>query len=243
MVKLAAVTINSFRSAAELSRAEPAQLKRTIEDLEMQIESYRNVIERQADHIRELEAGLDLEHGEKVGQSIPSSELELKLEQYASAFIELYEAQQDLISEALGNLQQLPATPQARELAGRLRAMPSRLRNARIRKQIDPFLAYAELQELSTEAMHFIWQHPKAASPLKVEVFRAQILLESLHNGVSSLGTQEVIKSLTMVEGRKIDRKQALRAMRLAAKLYPRAGLEQKARRKAILHLMKEADP
>ena len=33
MVKLAAVTINSFRSAAELSRAEPAQLKRIIWDL------------------------------------------------------------------------------------------------------------------------------------------------------------------------------------------------------------------
>ena len=91
--------------------------------------------------------------------------------------------------------------------------------------------------------MHFIWLHPKAAAPLKVEVFRTLILLESLHNGVSRLDTQEVIKSLTMVEGRKIDRKQALRAMRLAAKLYPRAGLEQKARRKAILHLMKEADP
>ena len=110
MVKLAAVTINSFRSAAELSRAEPAQLKRTIRDLEMQIESFRNVIERQADHIRELEAGLGLEHGEKAGQSASSSELELKLEQYAGAFIEFYEAQ-DLISEALGYLQQLPATP------------------------------------------------------------------------------------------------------------------------------------
>ena len=45
--------------------------------------------------------------------SIPSSELE----QYTGAFIELYEAQQDLISEALGNLQQLSATPQAMELA------------------------------------------------------------------------------------------------------------------------------
>ena len=52
MVKLAAVTINSFRGAAELSRAEPAQLKRTIRDLELQSESYRNVIERQADHIQ-----------------------------------------------------------------------------------------------------------------------------------------------------------------------------------------------
>jgi len=243
MVKLAAVTINSFRSAAELSRAEPAQLKRTIRDLELQIESFRNVIERQADHIRELEAGLGLEHGEKAGQSASSSELELKLEQYAGSFIELYEAQQELISEALGYLQQLPATPQARELAGRLRTMPGRLRNARIRKQIDLFQAYAELQELSAKAMRFIWQHPKAAAPLKVEVFRALILLESLHNGVNSLDTQEVIKSLTMVEGRKIDRKQALRAMRQAVKLDPTARLEHKARRKAILHLMKEADP
>ena len=243
MVKLDAVTINSFRSAAELSRTEPAQLKRTIRDLELQIESYRNVIEHQADHIRELEAGLDVEHGEKVGQSAPSSELELKLEQYARAFIELYEAQQDLISEALEYLQQLPATPQARELAGRLRTVPGRLRNARIRKQIDPFQAYAELQELTAEAMRFLWLHPKAAAPLKVEVFRGLILLESLHNGVSSLDTQEVIKSLTMVEGRKIAREQALRAMRQAVKLDPTARLEHKARRKAILHLMKEADP
>ena len=157
--------------------------------------------------------------------------------------MELYETQQALISEALGYLQQLPATPQARELAGRLRTRPGRLRNARIRKQLDPFQAYEELQELSAEAMRFIWQHPKAAAPLKVEVFRALILLESLHNGVGSLDTQEVIKSLTMVEGRKIDRKQALRAMRQAVKLDPSARLEQKARRKAILHLMKEANP
>jgi len=47
--------------------------------------------------------------------------------------------------------------------------------------------------------MRFIWQHPTAAAPLKEEVFRARILLESLHNGVSSLDTQEVIKSLTMM--------------------------------------------
>jgi len=67
------------------------------------------------------------------------------------------EARQDLISEALGYLQQLPATPQAREMAGRLRTKPARLRNARIRKQLDPFQAYAELHELSTEAMRFIW--------------------------------------------------------------------------------------
>ena len=78
---------------------------------------------------------------------------------------------------------------------------------------------------------------------MKAEVFRALILLESLHNGVSSLDTQEVIKSLTMVEGRKIAREQALRAMRQAVKLDPTARLEHKARRKAILHLMKEADP
>jgi len=62
-----------------------------------------------------------------------------------------------------------------------------------------PFKAYAELQKLSAEAMRFIWQHPTAAAPLKVEVFRARILPESLHNGVSSLDAQEVIKSLTMM--------------------------------------------
>ena len=78
---------------------------------------------------------------------------------------------------------------------------------------------------------------------MKVEVFRALILLESLHNGVTSLDIQEVIKSLAMVEGRKIARKQALRAMRQAVKLDPKARLEHKTRRKAILHLVKEADP
>ena len=91
-------------------------------------------------------------------------------------------------------------------------------------------------------AMRFIWQHPRAAEPMKVEVFRARILLESLKNGVKSLDTQEVIKSLTMVESRRIDRKQALRAMRRAANLEPRARLEQRERRKAVLYLVKEAD-
>lgn len=182
-----------------------------------------------------------MKNGEEVRlHAFSGLELELKLEQYASAFIDLYESEEDLISEALSYIQQLPATPQVRELAGRLMVKPGQLRNARIRKQIDPFSAYEELRDLSAEALRFIWQHPKAAEPLKVEVFRAQILLESLHNGVKSLDTQEVIKSLTMIESRKIDRKQALRAMRRAAALDPRARFEQRARRKAILYLTKE---
>jgi hypothetical protein len=240
---LALETINSFRSLEDLRSAEPAQLKRTIWDLEQQIESYRNVIERQAERIQELEATLDLRHGDSVKLPASSSlEMELKLEQYADAFIELYETEEDFSSEVLDYFKQLPATPQTKELAGRLRTFPSQLRNARIRKQIDPFQAYKELRELSAEALRFIWQHPKAAEPLKVEVFRAQILLESLKNGVRSLDTQDVIKSLTMVESHRIDRKQALRAMRRAASLEPLARFEQKARRKAILYLIKEVD-
>ena len=123
-----------------------------------------------------------------------------------------------------------------------MRVLPGRLRSARIRKQIASFQAYKELRELSAEALRFIWQHPRAAEPLMVEVFRAQILLESLKNGVKSLDTQDVIKSLTMVESRRIDRKQALRAMRRAASLEPRARFEQRARRKAILYLVMEED-
>lgn len=236
-------TINSFRNAEDLRSTEPGSLKRTIWDLEQQVESYRNLIERQAEHIQELEAALDLKHGDSV--ELPASsnlELEIKLEQYADAFIELYETEEDLASEVLDYFKQLPATPQTKELAGRLRASPGQLRNARIRKQIDPFQAYKELRELSAQAMRFIWLHPRAAEPMKVEVFRAQILLDSLRNGVKSLDTQDVIKSLTMVEGHKMDRKQALRAMRRAASLDPLARFEQKARRKAILYLIKEAD-
>jgi hypothetical protein len=80
-----------------------------------------------------------------------SFDLEIKLEQYASTLIVLYEAEEDLISEALGYIQKLPATPQAKELAGRLRVKPGQLRNARIRKQIDPFRAYDELRGLSAQ--------------------------------------------------------------------------------------------
>jgi hypothetical protein len=43
-----------------------------------------------------------------------------------------------------------------------------------------------------------------------------------------------------MVESHRIDRKQALRAMRRAASLEPQARFEQKARRKAILYIIKE---
>jgi hypothetical protein len=220
-------------------------LKRTIHSLEQQIESNRILIERQADRVRELEGALDLKEGESIKLPLSSGlelELELKVEQYADAFMELYETEEDLASEVSSYFKQLPATPQAKELAGRLRIFPGQLRSARIRKQIDPFQAYRELRELSAEALRFIWRHPRAAEPLKVEVFRAQILLESLKNGVKSLGTQDVIKSLTMVESRRIDRKQALRAMRRAASLEPRARFEQRVRRKAILYLIKEVD-
>jgi hypothetical protein len=54
-------------------------------------------------------ASLGLKHGEKIRQSTPSFELELKLEHYVGAFIELCEGEQDLLSEALGYSQQTPA--------------------------------------------------------------------------------------------------------------------------------------
>jgi len=243
MVKLSPGTISTFRSCKDLCSSEPAQLRRTIDDLEQQIESNLNFIERQADHIRELERALDFKEGGPVPVPAAGSlEQEIKLEQYSDAFMDLYETEEEYVSEIHGLFKQLPATPQAKELAGRLRAFPGQLRSARIRKHIDPFQAYRELRELSALALRFIWQHPRAAEPMKVEVFRARILLESLKNGVKSLDTQEVIKSLTMVESRRIDRKQALRAMRRAASLEPRARLVQKERRKAVLYLVKEAD-
>lgn len=207
--------------------------------MEQQIDSDRNIIGRQVDRILELERALDLKHGEAVPSVSDDLDMETKLESYSSAFIELYEAEEERISEALEYIQQLPATPQAKELAGRLRVLPGRLRSAKIRKQISPFQAYRELRELFAEAVKFIWQHPRAAEPLTVEVFRAQILLESLRNGVMSLDTQEVIKSLTMVEGRRIGRKQALRAMRRASSLEVQARFELRVRRKAILYLIK----
>ena len=210
--------------------------------MEQQRESDRNLIEKQIDRILELERALDLNHGEAVPSVSDDLDMELKLESYITAFIDLYEAEEERISEALEYIQQLPATPQAKELAGRLRVLPGRLRSAKIRKQIAPFRAYRELRELSAEAVRFIWQHPRAAEPLTVEVFRAQVLLESLKNGVKSLDTQEVIKSLTMIESCKIDRKQALRAMRRAASLEPGARFELKVRRKAILYLIKADD-
>jgi hypothetical protein len=45
-----------------------------------------------------------------------------------------------------------------------------------------------------------------------------------------------------MVESHRIDCKQALRVMRREASLEPQARFEQKARRKAILYIIKEAD-
>jgi hypothetical protein len=210
--------------------------------LEQQRESDRNLIEKQIDRILELERSLDLKHGEAVPSVSDDLDMELKLESYSIAFMELYDAEEERVTEALEYIQQLPATPQAKELAGRLRVLPGRLRSAKIRKQIAPFQAYRVLRELSSEAVRFIWQHPRAARPLKVEVFRSQVLIESLKNGVKSLDTQEVIKSLTMVECRRIDRKQALRAMRRAVSLEPRARLVQRERRKAILYLIKAED-
>jgi hypothetical protein len=242
-VKLAPRNISSFRSAEDLGSTESASLKKTIHSLEQQLDSYRNLAEIQADRIRELEAALDCKHGEQVQRPESSTlDLEIRLEQCDDFLSEICRTEEELVSEALGYFERLPATPQTKELAGRLRYHPRQLRNAMIRKQINPFQAYRELRELSAGALRFIGQHPTDARPMKVEVFRATILLESLNNGVKSLDTQDVIKALTMVESRKIDRKQALRAMKRAALLDKQARLELRERRKAILYLIKEAE-
>lgn len=251
MNKLAAHSINAFRTAQELSSSEPAQLRRTISDLEARIEEQDTLIAQQneglqnlahnlEDRERELQEikklGSKNEHGPDISnapggllQSLEQEKLaranrsmEALIEDFQEGFWTLFSEQRQGLEECLAALEQLPATAETRSLYSRVKRQWKAIEAAKKRNTITPVNALRQLADLERGVVTFILGRPKL-SLTKVESFRAGVLLEAFETDrkLKSLSTNESMRSISAKEERKIYREQALRAMRRAASLFP----------------------
>ena len=251
MNKLALHNINAFRTAQELSSSEPAQLKRTIEELEARIMEQDGLIAQQNEELQNLARGLEereheLEEIERAGSkkgagparsSSPESilqslekerlekanrDMEALIEDFREGFWTLFSEQRQGLEECLAALEQLPATAETRSLYTRVKRQWKAIEAAKKRNTITPVNALRQLADLERGVVTFILGRPKLTLTT-VETFRAGVLLEAFETDrrLKSLSTNESMRSISAKEERKIYREQALRAMRRAASLFP----------------------
>lgn len=206
MNKLALHNINAFRTAQELSSSEPAQLKKTISDLEARIEEQDTLIaiqneglqnlarkledrERETREIKKL--GSKNEHGPDISnapggllQSLEQERLEKAnrslealIEDFQEGFWTLFSEQRQGLEECLAALEQLPATTETRSLYARVKRQWKAIEAAKKRNTITPVNALRQLADLERGVVTFILGRPKLTLTT-VEVFRAGVLLE-----------------------------------------------------------------
>ena len=251
MIKLALHNINAFRTAQELSSSEPAQLKRTIEELEVRIMEQDGLIAQQNEGLQNLACRLEeREHeleeikgaGSKKGtgparSSSPESilqslekeklekanrDMEALIEDFREGFWTLFSEQRQGLEECLAALEQLPATAETRSLYVRVKKQWKAIEAAKKRNTITPVNALRQLADLERGVVTFILGRPRLTLTT-VETFRAGVLLEAFETDrrLKSLSTNESMRSISAKEERRIHREQALRAMRRAASLFP----------------------
>ena len=245
MNRLAAHDINSFRTAQELSSSEPAQLKRTIAELEARIMEQDSLIALQNEGIENLahkfkQRTLELieikkmhskpgqvpnnalEDFEKEKLEKANKNMEALIEEFEEGFWTLFTEQRQGIEECLKDLEQLPATPETKSLYARIKKEWQAIEAAKKRNIITPVNALRQLADLQRAVVTFILGRP-GLSLTTAEVFRAGILLEAFvtDSKLKSLTTNDSIRTISAKEEKKIYREQALRAMRRAASLSP----------------------
>jgi hypothetical protein len=251
MNKLAANNINAFRTAQELSSSEPAQLKRTISELEARIEEQDTLIAQQNEGLQNLARNLEdrerelqeikkfgskNEHGPDIStppggllQSMEQEKLaranqsmEALIEDFQEGFWTLFSEQRQGLEECLAALEQLPATAETKSLYSHVKRQWKAIEAAKKRDTITPVNALRQLADLERGVVTFILGRPKLALTT-VESFRAGVLLEAFETDrrLKSLSTNESMRSISAKEERRIYREQALRAMRRAASLFP----------------------
>lgn len=251
MNKLALHNINAFRTAQELASSEPAQLKRTIEELETRIMEQDGLIAQQNEGLQNLAHRLeDREHEleeikradsrmgtgparsnspECILQSLEKEKLEKAnrnmealIEDFQDGFWTLFSEQRQGLEECLAALEQLPATAETKSLYSHVKREWKAIEAAKKRNTITPVNALRQLADLERKVVTFILGRPKLTLTT-VEVFRAGILLEAFETDrrLKSLSTNESMRSISAKEERRIYREQALRAMRRAASLFP----------------------
>lgn len=259
--------INSFRTAQELSSSEPAQLKRTIAELETRIMEQDSLIAQQNEGIenlahklkkRELELidikkmrskpgqGLNnapesFEHSfekEKLEKAI--KKMEALIEEFEEGFWTLFSEQRHGLEECLKALEQLPTTPETRSLYVRVKTEWKAIESAKKRNIITPVNALRQLGDLENSVVKFILGRPKL-SLTTVETFRAEVLLEAFvtNSKLKSLSTNDSIMIVSTKEEKKIYREQALRAMRRAAFMFPdKVNFEKKGKAARLIKIV-----
>ena len=249
MNKLAAHDINSFRTAQELSSSEPAQLKRTIADLEARIMEQDSLIAQQNEGILSLSQELQQKEDElravkKMGgkpdqglYDIPegfehflekerlekaNKKMEALIDEFEDGFWTLFSEQRQGLEGCLKALEQLPSTPETKSLYVRVKKEWQAIEAAKKRGIISPVNALRQLADLERATVTFILGRPRL-SLTTVETWRAEVLREAFvtDRKLKQLTTNDSIRIISAKEERKIYREQGLRAMRRAASLFP----------------------
>ncbi|OPY55521.1 MAG: hypothetical protein A4E48_00048 [Methanosaeta sp. PtaU1.Bin060] len=248
MNKFPGKDINSFRTAQELASSEPAQLKRTIAELEARIQEQDSLIAQQneglqslAQKLQERESQLDdVKGGSKLDhglQDIPDGfkdhakikklekanlVMEKLLEEFDEGFWTLFSEQRHGLEDCLKALEQLPATPETKRLYSRVKREWASIESAKKRNIVSPVNALRQLEDLERAVISYIIQRPRLTLTT-AEIFRAEILMEAFVTDpeLKSLSTNDSIRIISAKEEKKIYREQALRAMRRAAGLFP----------------------
>jgi myosin heavy subunit len=247
---LALQTLASMRTAADLCSNEPAQLRRTIEELEGRISSQDDLIERQLQYIHELEEKLErLQEtrsevnpdnlnlrGEISNLKERNKRLEEAQERLQDGFDMLFHVQIDNLENSLEMLVKLPASPESKSLYARCKKQSQAVKRAKELGRASPLNSLRLMADLESEIIQFIIGRPLLTFT-RSDRYRAEVLLSTLSRDAKPISTLEAARILGEAESKTIDPKQALRAMRWAANSHPdQAKFEKRgARKKAWL--------
>lgn len=243
MNKLAAYDINAFRAAGELSSSEPAQLKRTIAELEARISEQDDLIALQNAELAKIREG-ERELVETLnarGRSDPgrndcdshsylewerleeaNRKMEALIGDFEEGFWTLLSGQRQGLEDCLKALDSLPATPETKSLYARVKREWQAIESAKKRNIITPVNALRQLADLERGAVTFVLGRPKLTITT-IEDFRARVLMEAFETDrrLKSLSTNDSIRTISAKEEKMIYRTQALRAMRRASDMFP----------------------
>ena len=245
MNQLIVPTINSFRTAQELSSSEQAQLKRTIAELKTRIAEQDSLIAQQNEGILSLSQKLQQKkeelHAIKKIRDNPGQELnnaqedfektklekanknmEALIEEFEEGFWTLFTEQRQGLDECLKDLGQLPATPETKSLYAHVKKEWQAIEAAKKRNIITPVNALRQLADLERAVVTFVLGRPRL-SLTTVETWRAEVLMEAFTTDrkLKQLTTNDSIRTISTREEKKIYREQGLRAMRRAACMFP----------------------
>jgi len=246
MNNLATCNISSFRSAKDLVSKEPAQLLKTIRELEARVQEQNVLLDQKDLYIEEISkkmSQIELEveaFAEKTSQKCPEgigalesakkieslqkavSVYEHRVEDFEDGFWSLFHNQDQRLEEYVKMLYKMPQTPEVSSLIARVRKESKAIKRAKASRQLTPVNALQQLADLERAVVSWICERPQLYMTGE-EKYRAEVLVElfATDKKLKCVTSPEAQKVLTAREDKPIGAKQALRAMRKAASQYP----------------------